>query len=186
LRPQGEGSGAALACPHGSRHASTLVGEEPGGSAVDYTPHTEEDVRAMLAAIGAESVDELFAPIPPAVRLQGDLRLPPPVTEAEVVGIMEDLSRRNRPIDGMACFAGGSTRTTGRCWRPTGRVPATGSTRPRLPPASRTCPTCRGRRAWSWPSRTSSAGWRTSAPRPGPPTTPAPCSWSPTTPRRRA
>ena len=74
---------------------------------MDYTPHTEEDVRAMLAAIGAESIDELFSPIPPSLRLQGDLRLPPPVTEAEVVGVMEDLARRNRPIGGMACFAGG-------------------------------------------------------------------------------
>ena len=42
---------------------------------MDYTPHTDEDIRAMLATIGAESIEELFSPIPPSVRLQRDLAL---------------------------------------------------------------------------------------------------------------
>lgn len=29
-----------------------------------YIPHTEDDVRAMLATIGVESIDELFREVP--------------------------------------------------------------------------------------------------------------------------
>ena len=61
----------------------------------------------MLAAVGAGSIDELFSPIPASVRLQRDLALPEPMTEAGVVAMMEDLARLNRPVDTMACFAGG-------------------------------------------------------------------------------
>jgi glycine dehydrogenase subunit 1 len=74
---------------------------------VDYTPHTDDDIRAMLATVGADSVEELFSPIPSSVRLQRGLALPEPMTEAGVVGMMEELARQNRPADSMACFAGG-------------------------------------------------------------------------------
>ncbi|HEX9316489.1 MAG TPA: aminomethyl-transferring glycine dehydrogenase subunit GcvPA [Actinomycetota bacterium] len=74
---------------------------------MDYTPHTDEDVRAMLATVGAESIEELFSPIPPSVRLRRDLALPAPMTEADVVALLEGLARQNRSIDSMACFAGG-------------------------------------------------------------------------------
>ncbi len=74
---------------------------------MDYTPHTDEDVRAMLATVGAESIEELFSPIPPSVRLRRDLALPGPMTEADVVALLEGLARQNRSIDSMACFAGG-------------------------------------------------------------------------------
>ena len=33
-----------------------------------FGPHTPDDRAAMLAALGIESVDELFADIPPALR----------------------------------------------------------------------------------------------------------------------
>ena len=66
---------------------------------MDYTPHTDEDIRAMLATIGAESIEELFSPIPPSVRLRRDLALPGPMTEAEVVALLEGLARQNRSID---------------------------------------------------------------------------------------
>lgn len=36
-----------------------------------FIPHTEEDIRAMLDSIGAESVEDLFDEIP------ADLRAPP-------------------------------------------------------------------------------------------------------------
>ena len=36
-----------------------------------YLPHTEDDRRAMLAAIGAPSVDALFRDVPPSARLDG-------------------------------------------------------------------------------------------------------------------
>ena len=39
------------------------------GVTTDFVPHTDEDVRAMLAAVGVASVDDLFADIPKALRL---------------------------------------------------------------------------------------------------------------------
>ena len=35
-----------------------------------FIPHTEADVEAMLAAIGAERLEDLFDEIPPALRVQ--------------------------------------------------------------------------------------------------------------------
>jgi glycine dehydrogenase subunit 1 len=37
---------------------------------MSYIPHTEDDVREMLAAIGATSVEDLFDEIPAALRDQ--------------------------------------------------------------------------------------------------------------------
>ena len=74
---------------------------------MDFTPHTEEDVQAMLATIGVASIDDLFSPIPPGLRLGRDLALPEPLPEAEVVSLMEGLAARNRPADSLVCFAGG-------------------------------------------------------------------------------
>jgi glycine dehydrogenase subunit 1 len=50
-----------------------------------YAPATPEDVRQMLATIGASSIDELLAQIPSGLRLQGLLDLPAGVCEPELV-----------------------------------------------------------------------------------------------------
>ena len=34
-----------------------------------YLPHTEEDIRQMLDAVGVKTLDDLFVEIPAAVRL---------------------------------------------------------------------------------------------------------------------
>jgi len=74
---------------------------------VDYTPHTEEDIRQMLEAIGVPSVESLFEPVPGTVRLDRPLGLPPPMSESEVFDLMAGLARRNRTTDELRCFAGG-------------------------------------------------------------------------------
>lgn len=33
-----------------------------------FIPHTQEDVQTMLASIGANSIDDLFDEIPPALK----------------------------------------------------------------------------------------------------------------------
>ena len=38
-----------------------------------YFPNTEADRQAMLAAVGAGSIDELFAMIPPELRMKREL-----------------------------------------------------------------------------------------------------------------
>jgi glycine dehydrogenase subunit 1 len=72
-----------------------------------YVPHTPEDVRAMLEVIGAAAVDDLFATLPPAVRLQGGLDLPAGLTEEEVRRFLQDLAAENLTQADMVSFLGG-------------------------------------------------------------------------------
>ena len=56
---------------------------------------TSEDREAMLAAIGVETVGELFRDIPAGVRLGRDLDVPPALTEAELTRHLEELAAKN-------------------------------------------------------------------------------------------
>jgi glycine dehydrogenase subunit 1 len=49
-----------------------------------YTGVTDEDLRAMLGAIGVDSLEDLFADIPESVRLGREIDLPPGRSEQEV------------------------------------------------------------------------------------------------------
>jgi len=60
-----------------------------------YSPHTVADRERMLAALGIESVDALFADIPEPVRAHG-LGLPAPLSEMELTARLDGLARRNR------------------------------------------------------------------------------------------
>jgi glycine dehydrogenase subunit 1 len=62
---------------------------------VSFLSLTESDREAMLAAIGVDSVDELFRDIPSGVRFERELDLEPPLTEAELQRHMEELASRN-------------------------------------------------------------------------------------------
>ncbi|MFO7597904.1 MAG: aminomethyl-transferring glycine dehydrogenase subunit GcvPA [Desulfocurvibacter africanus] len=68
-----------------------------------YIPHTPEDVREMLAVIGAASVEDLFAEIGPDMRPKR-FDLPKGRSEMAVVKHMEHLSARNR--SDLVCFIG--------------------------------------------------------------------------------
>ncbi len=59
-----------------------------------YIPHTEADRREMLAAIGVESVEELFADIPPELRAP-DLDLPTGCSEWAVRRPLRALATKN-------------------------------------------------------------------------------------------
>ena len=56
---------------------------------------TERDREAMLEAIGVESVAELFADIPEAVRFRRELALEPALSEPELAAHLEQLAARN-------------------------------------------------------------------------------------------
>ena len=71
-----------------------------------FAPHTDDDVREMLAACGLESMDGLFDQIPASVRLDHPLRLPEGVSEMEIVADLRRLASRNRHADELVCFAG--------------------------------------------------------------------------------
>ncbi len=71
-----------------------------------YSPHTEADRRAMLAAIGVRSVDDLLAAIPADARRPA-LGLPPGLSEAEVQTELAALAARSTPAGAAPFFLGG-------------------------------------------------------------------------------
>ncbi|MDH4346089.1 MAG: aminomethyl-transferring glycine dehydrogenase subunit GcvPA, partial [Thermoleophilia bacterium] len=60
-----------------------------------YLSQTDVDRDEMLTAIGVSSVGELFEQVPPAVRLDRELDVPPALGEAELVRHLEQLAARN-------------------------------------------------------------------------------------------
>jgi glycine dehydrogenase subunit 1 len=71
-----------------------------------YTSITEQDLEAMLGAIGVGSVEDLFADIPESVRLDREIDLPPGVSEQEVHDHLAALAARNRHADAEVSFLG--------------------------------------------------------------------------------
>ena len=71
-----------------------------------YTSATDADRAAMLEAIGAASVEELFEQIPAEVRLDRDLELPDGLSEPEVFDQLSKLAARNADADSELCFLG--------------------------------------------------------------------------------
>ena len=68
-----------------------------------YFPHTEDDLKAMMAKVGVDSVDALYAQIPESIRFQGDYKLPSEMSETEVRLLFERLGSQNRQL---VCYAG--------------------------------------------------------------------------------
>ncbi len=60
----------------------------------------------MLAAVGVDSLDDLFATIPEEVRFAGRLDLPEPAAEADVLRELAALAARNRPATELVSFLG--------------------------------------------------------------------------------
>ncbi|MFO7609029.1 MAG: aminomethyl-transferring glycine dehydrogenase subunit GcvPA [Candidatus Krumholzibacteriia bacterium] len=72
-----------------------------------YVPHTPEDIQAMLSVIGVDAVDDLFAHLPAAVRLDRPLDLPPGLSEEEVRRYFRRAAGRNHGTGELVCFLGG-------------------------------------------------------------------------------
>ena len=62
---------------------------------MSYLSLTDADRKEMLAAIGVSTVDELFEQIPPAVRFDRELDVPPALSELELVTHLSELAGRN-------------------------------------------------------------------------------------------
>jgi glycine dehydrogenase subunit 1 len=67
---------------------------------------TDQDREHMLAAIGVDSVDDLFEQIPPAVRLGRPLALEPALSEPELVAHLSELAGRNVDTNRELSFLG--------------------------------------------------------------------------------
>jgi glycine dehydrogenase subunit 1 len=70
-------------------------------------PHTEEDLREMLAVVGAGSLQDLFADIPGELCCQRELAIPEAKSEFEVYRRLSELAARNR-TDAVSFLGGGS------------------------------------------------------------------------------
>ena len=71
-----------------------------------YTPVTDSDREAMLAAIGVASIEELFGEIPESVRLRRPIELAEGLGEAEVYEHLRSLAARNSSTEESLCFLG--------------------------------------------------------------------------------
>ena len=60
-----------------------------------FLPHTESDVAAMLKAIGANSIDDLFDEIPPELIIQSLAKVPETANEMDVVRLMRERARQD-------------------------------------------------------------------------------------------
>ncbi len=70
-----------------------------------YIPHSDEDRKSMLAAVGVRSIQELFEDVPAGV-LFPELDLPPALSEMEVRWEMETLAGANLTTAEGPCFLG--------------------------------------------------------------------------------
>jgi glycine dehydrogenase subunit 1 len=69
-----------------------------------YLPKSESDRNTMLAEIGAESIDDLFAAIPAEYRLTRDLKIPRQYAESEIIDYFRDCAAEN--AQGYVSFLG--------------------------------------------------------------------------------
>jgi glycine dehydrogenase subunit 1 len=74
---------------------------------LSYVLNTPHDQEAMLAKIGAASVEELFKAVPAEARLKRPLKVPPALSEIELQQHMEALARKNVAPGDAVCFLGG-------------------------------------------------------------------------------
>ncbi|MBT0665252.1 aminomethyl-transferring glycine dehydrogenase subunit GcvPA [Geobacter pelophilus] len=64
---------------------------------MNFTPHTPGEIKDMLAAIGVGSIQELFSPIPAALRAKS-FDLPTGVSEFEMLARLQQLAAQNSEI----------------------------------------------------------------------------------------
>jgi glycine dehydrogenase subunit 1 len=73
---------------------------------MSYVPHTQEEKRRMLSALGLQDIDDLFDAIPEALHLGRRLAVPAPMPELELRRHFRELSDRNQDASRRPCFLG--------------------------------------------------------------------------------
>ncbi|MBF0467365.1 MAG: aminomethyl-transferring glycine dehydrogenase subunit GcvPA [Desulfamplus sp.] len=71
-----------------------------------YLPHTDQDIKEMLAKTGYNSLDDLFPTIPKSYRVKKEMCLPKPLTEWELNAHMAELSSKNASTSSHKVFIG--------------------------------------------------------------------------------
>jgi glycine dehydrogenase subunit 1 len=72
-----------------------------------YIPHTETDIRGMLAKIGVKNIEQLFDSIPDELRLrEKPLDLPKSRSESELTAFLGRMQKRNANPEEVSLFMG--------------------------------------------------------------------------------
>lgn len=71
-----------------------------------YLPMTEETQSEMLAAVGVDTIDDLFSDIPASIRFQGELPVSPALDEYALTRHMAALAGKNADADRYISFLG--------------------------------------------------------------------------------
>jgi len=85
--------------------SAAVPGQDPPGTRTGYLPNGPDERRQMLEAVGAASIDDLFATVPEQLR-HLRLDLPAPLAEQDLVTELERLAARNRPLGSLDSFLG--------------------------------------------------------------------------------
>jgi len=59
-----------------------------------YLPHTDEEMAEMLAVTGQQSLEDMFAHIPDDCRYQGEIEVPPALTEWDLTSRLNELGQQ--------------------------------------------------------------------------------------------
>ena len=71
-----------------------------------FFPHTEEDLKEMLAKAGVSSLEGLYDEVPESIRFKGEYDLPEAMSELEIRQFFKTLGAENKLL---TCFAGAGT-----------------------------------------------------------------------------
>ena len=72
-----------------------------------YLPHTDEEIRSMLATIGLPSVDALFEDVPAPNRLNRPLAIEPSLAEPQLMAHLEAMSHQNEAARALSFLGAG-------------------------------------------------------------------------------
>ena len=73
---------------------------------MSYIPNTDADRAAMLDAVGVATMDDLFSPIPEALRFAGELNIPARMDQMTLMRHAERLAGQNKDAANFPCFLG--------------------------------------------------------------------------------
>jgi glycine dehydrogenase subunit 1 len=76
---------------------------------VSYVPHTAEELRAMLARIGASTPESLVESVPASLRSRAELKLAPALDERALLRFVGSYAAENANVQASPSFLGAGT-----------------------------------------------------------------------------
>jgi len=76
---------------------------------VRYIPTTEKEKKDILKFLGISRFEELIDCIPPEIRLKGEVKVPGPLSEIELLKDLGELAKKNADMNDYSVFLGGGS-----------------------------------------------------------------------------